>query len=236
MPQGRPLYSSEWQPPPECQHERGVHHSCPFPELQGASQPPSLRASSLEADSAVGRTAGAGPQSCRPASTSAPGAEHRNGLLQNWAAACRASLSGRVLEQPRGFPFFWLWSSPLCFLVVPPCRRPSASLRSVPSGVTVPPQASRPREHRDPRHGEEAGSRLLPPPIASVSPAPMPTIFESQELEDTVDNGDDDGERQKVRAGLQQGHLGRGAWEPAGPAVGPPSQESCSLHVPWNTK
>lgn len=37
----------------------------------------------------------------------------------------------------------------------------------------------------------------------------MPTIFESQELKDTVDDGDDDGECQKIWAGLQQGHLGR---------------------------
>lgn len=49
--------------------------------------------------------------------------------------------------------------------------------------------------------------------VALMSQAPMPTIFESQELEDTVDNGDDDGECQKIWAGLQQGNLGRGTCE-----------------------
>lgn len=49
--------------------------------------------------------------------------------------------------------------------------------------------------------------------VCLMSQAPMPTIFESQELEDTVDNGDDDGECQKIWAGLQQGNLGRGACE-----------------------
>lgn len=39
---------------------------------------------------------------------------------------------------------------------------------------------------------------------------PTPTILEGQELKDTVDDGHDDGERQQVGVGLQEGNLGRG--------------------------
>lgn len=39
---------------------------------------------------------------------------------------------------------------------------------------------------------------------------PTPTILEGQELKDTVDDGHDDGERQQVGVGLQEGDLGRG--------------------------
>lgn len=66
----------------------------------------------------------------------------------------------------------------------------------------------------------------------------MPTIFESQELEDTVNNGDDDGECQKIRAGLQQGNLGR---EPVSTALSlcgtsfPRAIPYMSLRIPSRT-
>ena len=39
---------------------------------------------------------------------------------------------------------------------------------------------------------------------------PIPTILEGQELKDTVDDGHNDGERQQVGVGLQEGNLGWG--------------------------
>ena len=39
---------------------------------------------------------------------------------------------------------------------------------------------------------------------------PTLTVLEGQELKDTVDNGHNDGERQQVGVGLQEGNLGLG--------------------------
>ena len=69
-----------------------------------------------------------------------------------------------------------------------------------------------------------------------MSRAPMPTIFESQELKDTVDNGDDDGEYQKIRAGFQQSNLGREPVSTALSLLWHLISKSHSLHVPWNPK
>lgn len=69
------------------------------------------------------------------------------------------------------------------------------------------------------------GARPSPPPHTLLSPmashlpqGPDPTVLEGQELKDTVDNGHDDGERQQVGVGLQEGNLGVGE-VPVSPAA-----------------
>lgn len=47
----------------------------------------------------------------------------------------------------------------------------------------------------------------MPPPPADPVPGGALTVFESQELKNAVDDGDDDGQRQQVGVGLQQGDL-----------------------------
>lgn len=64
----------------------------------------------------------------------------------------------------------------------------------------------------------------------------MPTIFESQELKDTVDDGDDDGECQQIWAGLQQGHLERGAYEHCPDTAMAPHFQKPFPNVPGNPR
>lgn len=65
--------------------------------------------------------------------------------------------------------------------------------------------------------GKSRGAALAPchvpsqpqPPRPPRRPqGPAPTIFEGQELKDTVDNGHNDGECQQVGVGFQKGNLG----------------------------
>lgn len=116
--------------------------------------PNTLWATSLEADRAVGMTVAAELHSCMPASASAPRAEHSNGLFQNWVAVCwglpvrqgAGSSLGASLSFGFGVPHpasWWYYPG------LGPGSRPSVSLSSVPSGVTVPLQASSPLEYRE---------------------------------------------------------------------------------------